>query len=106
MSPLVPEIAYEHFLKVPVCITKDYTIKLEQHISGTFAHCDMLNWNKTVKCKFLAHWASVTANHGGPIYALHDLHDRKHQKFLEMCGFKRHKIMPALKEIWIWSNNG
>lgn len=102
-SPLIPEVVHEHYLKVPVCQTEDYVIMLEQHISGTFAHCDMMNWNKTIRSRFLSHWGSVTATHGGPIYALHDFHDRKHEKFLKMCGFKRYKNLPSLKEIWIWS---
>lgn len=103
---IIPEVAYEHFFKVPVCIREEYTIMLEQHVSGTFAHCDVFKWNKTIKSRFLADWNTVTATHGGPIYALHDFHDRKHKKWLEMCGFKRHRILPRLKEIWIWSNNG
>lgn len=105
-GPLTPEVVHEHYLKVPVCITDDYVIKFEQHISGTFVHCDVFQWNKTIKEKLQKSWDSVTANHGGPIYALHDFHDRKHQKFLQTFGFKRHKQLPGLKEIWIWSNNG
>lgn len=105
-SPLIPEVVHEHYLKVPVCRTEDYVIKFEEHIQGTFVHCDMFNWNKTVKSHFLEHWNTVAKAHGGPIYALHDFHDRKHQKFLGMCGFKRLKLLPDFKEIWIWSYNG
>jgi hypothetical protein len=102
----IPEVVHEHYLKVPVCIRQEYIIMLEQHISGTFAHCDMFKWNKSSRASFLKDWNLVATTHGGPIYALHDFHDRKHNKWLFMCGFKRFKILPNLKEIWIWSNNG
>jgi hypothetical protein len=105
-GPLTPEVVHEHYLKVPVCKTEHYIIKFEEHINGTFAHCDVFKWNKTIKESFNKSWNSVAASHGGPIYALHDFHDRKHQKFLQLCGFKRFKQLPGLKEIWIWSKNG
>jgi hypothetical protein len=105
-SPLIPEVVHEHYLKVPVCVTEDYVIKFEQHLQGTFVHCDVFNWNKSIKEKLQVSWDTVANTHGGPIHALHDLHDQKHQKFLVMFGFKRLKHLPDFKEIWIWSKNG
>lgn len=100
------EIYDNHYLKVPVCKTKDYVIKFEEHIQGTFVHCDVFTWNKTVKENLLKSWDTVTSSHGGPIYALHDSHDRKHEKFLNLFGFVKHLILPDTREIWIWSNHG
>jgi hypothetical protein len=105
-SPLIPEVVHEHYLKVSVCITNDYVIRFEQHLQGTFVHCDVFNWNKSIKEKLQESWCSVANTHGGPIHALHDLHDQKHQKFLKLFGFKRLKHLPNFKEIWIWSKNG
>lgn len=105
-SPLTPEVVHDHYLKVPVCKTEHYVIRFEEHLKGTFVHCDVFQWNKTIKENLQKSWDSVTSSHGGPIYALHDSHDRKHEKFLKLFGFKRLKHLPDFKEIWIWSNNG
>lgn len=99
---LVPEIAYEHFLKVPVCRRENFEILFEQHVSGTFVHCNVKKYNSTVKRELQDCWRQVTELHGGPIYALHDLPDHKHRKFLCLFGFRHLKSLPGLKELWIW----
>jgi hypothetical protein len=99
---IVPEVVHEHFLKVPVVQREDFEILLEQHVSGTFVHCNVKNYNATVKREIMACWSALTQLHGGPIYALHDLPDHKHRKFLCLFGFKRHQVLPNLKELWIW----
>lgn len=103
---MTPEVVHDHYLLVPVCITKDYIFRLEQHVKGTFGHCEVLNWNKRVRNEIIETWDKIANTHGGPIYALHDFHDRKQEKFLKMIGFRRLNVLPGLKEIWIWSNNG
>ena len=102
---IVPEVAHEHYLKVPVVRREEFEILLEQHVSGTFIHCNVKQYNSTVKQEIMNTWSALKWLHGGPIYALHDLSDRKHEKFLKMFGFRRHKVLPNLKEIWIWKDN-
>lgn len=106
---MVPEIAYEHFLKVPVVRRDEFEILLEQHVSGTFIHCNVKKYNSTVKREIMETWSAIKWLHAGPIYAMHDLTDHKHRKFLCMFGFERHRLLPNLKELWIWkgpNNNG
>lgn len=100
------EIVNLHYLKVPVCKTDDYVIKFEEHIQGTFVHCDVRKWNKTIKENLLKSWETVSNSHGGPILALHKIDDRKHYKFLNLFGFKKYLDYNDLEEIWIWSKNG
>jgi hypothetical protein len=102
---MIPEIAHEHFLKVPVCRRKDFEILFEEHIKGTFVHCNVTTYNASVKRELLECWDIVSYLHGGPIYALHDFSDRKHEKFLKMFGFSYFKTLPNLQQIWIWRNN-
>lgn len=99
---IIPEIIEEHYLKVPVVSRENFEILLEQHVSGTFAHCNVKKYNPTVKRELQQCWSQLTALHGGPIYALHDLPDHKHRKFLCLFGFRRVKALPGLKELWIW----
>ena len=102
----IPEFAYEHYFKVPVFQSKDFRVRFEEHQTGTFIHCDVYNWNKAVRNRILEVWDVLSTFHGGPIYALHDIHDRKHEKFLVMFGFDVLRPLPFDKEIWIWSKNG
>jgi hypothetical protein len=102
----IPEIAYEHRFKVPVYRDNDILLRYEEHVQGTFIHCDVKQWNPQVKRKLSEVWGVLSSFHGGPVYALHDSFDRKHEKFLKLFGFRPLKVLPNDKEIWIWSNNG
>lgn len=102
---MIPELVYDHYLKVPVCITPDFIIRFEQHLHATFAHCDVFRWNKEVRQRLKESWHSVSSNHGGPIYAMHDVGDAKHEKFLKLFGFQP-LDRKADKELWIWDNYG
>ena len=104
---ITPELVEEHFLKVPVVKRDHFTILFEEHIKGTFAHCIVTKYNASVKRELQDCWNVVSHLHGGPIYALHDLTDHKHRKFLSLFGFVRLRPLPNLKELWIWRpNNG
>ena len=102
----IPEFAFEHYFKVPVYRSPDFVVLFEEHEHGTFIHCEAKNWNKTVRNKMLEVWGVLSTFHGGPIYALHDVHDRKHEKFLKLFGFVVLRPLPQDKGIWIWSKNG
>lgn len=102
----IPEIVYEHYLKVPVVQKDQYTILLEQHLSGTFIHCVVTEWSKSAFASLKQDFESLCKLHGGPIHALHDASDRKHEKFLKMFGFTHCVSFAGSEELWIWRNNG
>lgn len=101
---MIPEVAYEHYFKVPVIKTKDYVVLLEQHVDvGTLIHCDMYRWSKEIAKRFLRDLNILYQLHGGPIHALHDSKDRKHEKFIKLCGFTKARDLGDHQELWIWS---
>ena len=100
----IPEVVYGHRLKVPVVRTKDYVIRFEEHeTQGTFIHCDLYNWSKDIAINLGVAFTLIRNLHGGPIHALHDSNDRKHEKFLRLYGFTKEKDLENSKELWIWS---
>jgi hypothetical protein len=101
----IPELVYGHYLKVPVCKTDDYIFRFEEAIEGTFLHCDVIRWNKTVQQRLIQSWNSIADNHGGPIYVLNEHRDAKKAKFVRLLGFEW--LCPhESHEIWIWRKNG
>jgi hypothetical protein len=101
---IIPEVIYGHFLKIPVCKRESFRILFEETTEGTFVHCDVTKYNASVKRELKNCWDAVARLHGGPIYALHDFTDRKHEKFLKLFGFRPHRCLPNLQQIWIWRN--
>lgn len=99
---MIPEIVHERYLKVPVIKRKHFTVWFDEHITGTFIHCTVTKYNASVKRELLETIPLACWLHGGPIYVYHDLADRRLAKFMKMFGFKRHKVLPNLKELWIW----
>lgn len=98
-----PEVANEHKLKVPVVRRQDYVICFEEHIErGTFIHCDVSKWTKETALSLAIDFTRLSRLHGGPIHALHDSRDRKHEKFLKFYGFTKHEELGDHQEIWIW----
>lgn len=79
----------DHQLKVPVVYRPGYTLSLERAtMDHTFIHCDVYGrWNKTLKAKLSADFATLRELHGSPFFAVHDPMDHKHLKFLLMFGF-------------------
>ena len=100
----IPEVAYEHKFKVPVVQREDYTILLEEHeTQGTFIHCNVYHWSKEIFLNLQVDYHRLIRLHGGPIHALHDSRDRKHEKFLKLFGFTKAEELGDHQEIWIWS---
>lgn len=90
-----------HSVKVPVVRRWCFTISLE-HVQPnyTMIHCDIhTRWSKQVKRELRDGWYLLRMCHRGPIYALHDPADEKHEKFLKMFGFKPHS-----DQLWVWEN--
>jgi hypothetical protein len=101
---MIPEVVHEHYLKVPVIKREHFTVWFEEHVKGTFIHCEVTKYNASVRRELQETYGLLRWLHGGPIYALHDFSDRKHEKFLRLFGFRPHQCLPNLKQIWIWRN--
>lgn len=77
-------------MKTPVINTDDYTVYLENYSNNTFIHCDCYRWTKTVKQQLKTDFDKLVDIHGKPIFAIHELNDSKHLRFLDMMDFKYH----------------
>ena len=77
-------------MKTPVIYSNDYTIYFEYSFNMTFIHCDCNRWSKTVKHQLKADVDYLVEIHRKPIFAIHELNDNKHLKFIKMMDFKYH----------------
>lgn len=74
-------------MKTPVIWSTTYIVYLEDHAGASFIHCDCVGWNKSVKQQLKADFEKLLEIHRKPIFAIHDIDDKKHLKFLSMMGF-------------------
>lgn len=74
--------------KQPVIVTDDYILYLEFAFKSTFIHCDCFKWNKTVKKNLLEDLQKLSQLRTEPLFAIHEIDDKKHLKFITMLGFK------------------
>jgi len=72
-------------MKVPVAVCKDYTLFFEDDKGFCFIHCDCVRWTNTVRKQILADLVNIQKQ---DIYAIHEVFDRKHAKFLALFDFK------------------
>ena len=76
--------------KVPVVVKEDYRIYFQPISGANFIHCDVFNWNKTVRNDLLKTFKILKELYGQPIFAIHqEYQDNTHRKFLKMFGFKK-----------------
>ena len=76
-----------------------------------FIHCDVYNWNKTVKEELKKSFEALRELYRLPIYAVHEItQDNKHKKFLNLFGFKHINTTMDTEgnpvEIYVRNNNG
>jgi hypothetical protein len=74
-------------MKTPVIWSDNYIVYLEEHAGVSFIHCDCLKWNKSIKHQLKADFEKLLQIHRKPIFAIHEIGDEKHLKFLSMMGF-------------------
>lgn len=96
--------------KIPVFITNRFEAYVEWYDGKVFGHVDVLKWNKTTKKEIDIALDSLVNTYTA-IYALHDIDDNKHRKFLEMYKFKyfstEHCLDGLYRQVWIKEvNNG
>lgn len=75
-------------MKTPVIYHDDYIVFLEIDFGFTFIHCDCVKWTKEVKKDLLSDLRKLFEIHRSEIYAIHEIDDVKHEKFLSIVGFK------------------
>tara|TARA_R110000764_G_scaffold53302_1_gene116067 strand:+ start:147 stop:461 length:315 start_codon:yes stop_codon:yes gene_type:complete len=96
--------------KIPVVDTDRFEAYIEWYDGKVFGHVDVLKWDKTTK-KEIHTALNILVNTYKAIYALHDIDDNKHRKFLEMYKFKyfstEHCLDGLYRQVWIKeSTNG
>lgn len=75
-------------MKTPVIQSKDYTVYFENYNGLTIIHCDCYRWTKETKRSLTEDWLKLQSIHRNPIYAIHEIDDDKHLKFITMMGFE------------------
>ena len=83
-------------MKVKVIETKNYIVYFEEDCGFTFIHCDCMKWNKTVKNQLKEDFDSLFDKHRKDVYAIHEIGDAKHEKFVKIFGFEYFKDFVGL----------
>ena len=74
-------------MKTPVIVSTNYIVYLEEHAGASFIHCDCFGWTKAIKKALTEDFDKLLQIHRKPIFAVHEIGDEKHLKFIEMMGF-------------------
>ena len=72
-------------MKLAVAVCEDYTLFFEDDHGFCFIHCDCVRWTKSVKKRMLADLVSVQKQ---DVFAIHEVGDKKHAKFLGLFKFE------------------
>ena len=72
-------------MKTPVVVNDDYTLYFEDYNGFVFIHGDCRRWTKTVKRKMFDDLIAIQKE---DLYAIHEIGDSKHEKFLKLFGFE------------------
>jgi hypothetical protein len=75
-------------MKVPVMQTRDFDVFYELHDGHTWIHCDVRRYNKSVRNELIVALKLLMAIRETALYAVHEIDDKKHQKFITKLGFK------------------
>jgi hypothetical protein len=74
-------------MKTPVIVSSDYIVYLEAHAGLSFIHCDCFGWTKAIKKALTEDLNNLFQIHRKPVFAVHEIGDEKHLKFLSIVGF-------------------
>lgn len=74
-------------MKTPVITSDDYVVYLENYQGMSIIHCDCYRWSKQIKQALQKDFNCLFNIHRKPIYAIHEMNDEKHLKFLKLFGF-------------------
>ena len=70
-------------MKREVIKSDNYVVYFENDQGFTFVHCDCMKWNKTVKKQLKDDFDRLCKEHKQDVYAIHEIEDRKHKKFVK-----------------------
>lgn len=81
-------------MRIPVIVRDAYTVEYECIVyEGNpviFVHCKIhKKWSKDIKRALTKDFHALTELTTMPLFALHDLDDPKHKRFIEMFGFTK-----------------
>ena len=86
-------------MKTPVICSDNYVVYLEHFEGASFIHCDCFGWTKAIKTALLEDLSCLFSIHRRPVYAVHDIGDKKHLKFLHLVGFTFHSTFIGIDNI-------
>ena len=72
-------------MKVPVAVCDDYTLFFEEDEGFCFIHCNCVRWTNSVRKRMLIDLTDIQKR---DLYAIHEVRDKKHAKFLDLFEFK------------------
>lgn len=73
--------------RVPVIVKPFYKVYFQTYKGSTIIHCDVFKWTPAIRRALHEDFGLLVYLHDDPIYAFHDIGDKKHKKFLELFGF-------------------
>lgn len=91
--------------RVPVIIKDDYIVFFERFQGLTFVHCTVRRWTKSVRASLKHDFTHLCALHDQPIFAVHEIGDTKHEKFLALFGF-RFLSRDGKRAVFVRDNDG
>jgi hypothetical protein len=86
-------------MKTPVIYSDDYIVYIEHYQGESVIHCDCFGWSKRVKQSLLEDLDKLFQIHRKPVYAIHEIEDSKHLKFLHLTGFEYHSSFVGVDNI-------
>jgi hypothetical protein len=81
-------------VRVPVIIRPCYSVSFERFHGMTWIHCIVGRWSKTVRQNLSDDFEALVKMHNEPIFAIHEIGDTKHEKFLAL--FKFHYVQDVV----------
>lgn len=74
--------------RVPVILRPFYTVYFQRYNNETWIHCDVVHWSPSARKQLSKDFEQLVHLHDDPIYAVHEIGDEKHKKFLDLFGFR------------------
>jgi hypothetical protein len=74
--------------RVPVIIKPEYVVSFERYNELTWIHCHVNKWSPAIRRNLSQDFESLVHLHDDPIYAIHEIGDTKHEKFLALFQFQ------------------
>lgn len=73
--------------RVPVIVKPEYEVLFQRYDGLTWIHCNVKKWSPTIRRQLSQDFESLVYLHDDPIFAIHEIGDTKHEKFLALFKF-------------------